>query len=135
MLPAREVRLSTEFRQDVRALRKRYRSLLQDLQTLTDELGRGIDIGDRVQGVGYEVYKARLGNRDLQRGKSGGYRVVYLVETGGGVVLLSLYAKSDREDISAAEVRRAIGDWEAEERAISADRASAELDTKNRDPE
>jgi mRNA-degrading endonuclease RelE of RelBE toxin-antitoxin system len=55
--------------------------------------------GDQIPDVGYSVYKVRLSNRDAQRGKSGGYRVIYYLKTPQRIILIDIYSKSDQVDI------------------------------------
>jgi mRNA-degrading endonuclease RelE of RelBE toxin-antitoxin system len=55
-----------------------------------------------------QVYKVRLPNRDAQRGKSGGYRVIYYIRTPKRIVLLTVYSKSDRSDTSADDIQAII---------------------------
>ncbi len=50
----------------------------------------------------------RVRNRDIQKGKSGGYRLVYYAKTKSGVVLLTIYAKSEHADIAADVIRDII---------------------------
>ena len=108
-----QIAFTPEFQQNLRALAKRYRSIRSDLQTVLDELEAGSFVGDRISGVGegYSVYKARVRNRDIQKGKSGGYRLIYLVESPTIVLLLTLYSKSDRADISADEIRSLLNEF------------------------
>ncbi|BAU10191.1 hypothetical protein LEP3755_06710 [Leptolyngbya sp. NIES-3755] len=70
-------------------------------------LQAGDFIGDRLTGIGkgYIVLKARVKNRNLQKGKSGGYHLIYQIESSSSILLLTIYAKSDREDITVQEVR------------------------------
>ena len=65
-----------------------------------------------MQGVGYAVYKARVKSSDLKRGKRGGYRVLYYLKAFERIVLLTIYAKTEREDLSIAEIRRIVKDHE-----------------------
>ncbi len=57
-------------------------------------------------GVGYTVYKARLPNRSAQRGKSGGFRVIYYVQIEDLVTLLTIYSKTEETDISVREIQQ-----------------------------
>ena len=100
-----------EFKQHIRRLGRRYRSIREDLQGLLDQLERGEMPGDRLQGVGYTVYKVRIKNSDAQRGKSGGYRVIYYVRTEEHITLLAMYSKSDQADISAQTLRRILSHY------------------------
>lgn len=102
-----QVDLTPEFQQCLRDLAKRYRSIRSDVQAVIQELQVGNFVGDRLTGVGegYVVLKARVKNRDIQKGKSAGYRMIYQVEPPTSVLLLTIYSKSDRNDISIKEIR------------------------------
>lgn len=103
-----EVVPTAHFRREFKRLRKKYRRIQTDLQPLIEQLQQGETPGDPIQGVGYTVYKVRVRNSDTQRGKSGGYRVVYYVQTETFVFLLDIYAKSEQEDISVEALARLI---------------------------
>lgn len=51
---------------------------------------------------------------DRQRGKSSGYRVIYYLKTTSFIFLVEIYPKSEREDISAQELRLLVEAVEAE---------------------
>jgi len=54
-------------------------------------------------------YKIRLKNSDNQKGKSGGYRVIYFViDNDKLITLLSIYSKSDLENINENEIDKKI---------------------------
>lgn len=55
-----------------------------------------------------------LASRDTQRGKSGGYRVIYYLRTETAVILIAIYFKGDRDTIADAEVQKRIEEYEAE---------------------
>ena len=103
-----QISFAPAFRKDVKQLRKRYSRIQQDIQPLIDQLIAGETPGDQVQSTGYTVYKARLPNRDAQRGKSGGYGVIYYIRTPKQIVLLTVYSKSDRSDNSADDIHAII---------------------------
>jgi len=46
--------------------------------------------GDQVVGIGYSVFKVRVKNSDNQKGKSGGYRLMYYLKTSFNVLLLAI---------------------------------------------
>ena len=108
--PLAEVVFTSEFKRSLRRLAKRYRSVRQDLEPLVRRIAWGETPGDRVQGVGAVVYKARVANSDARRGTSGGYRVLYYVPLQDRVVLLTVYSKSDQGDVSADALRRIIAE-------------------------
>ncbi len=108
-----QIELTSQFQQDLRDLAKRYRNIRFDLQAVIQELEFGKFIGDRLAetGKGYVVFKARVKNRDIQKGKSAGYRLIYQVESPTSVLLLTVYSKSDRADISSKEIRKLLGEF------------------------
>jgi len=103
-----EVLFTSEFKRSLRRLLKRYRSIRRDVESLVEELASGETPGERVKGTGHVVYKVRVANTDARRGKSGGYRVVYYVQTSERVILVTVYSKSDQGDISSAVLRQII---------------------------
>lgn len=105
-----QVSFAPAFQKDVKRLRKKYPRIQKDVQPLIDRLIAGETPGDQIQSTGYTVYKVRLQNRDAQRGKSGGYRVIYYIDTPTQTVLLTIYAKSEREDTSASAIEDIITD-------------------------
>jgi mRNA-degrading endonuclease RelE of RelBE toxin-antitoxin system len=99
------------FVRNIRALKKKYRSVLEDLQPVIHQLENGETPGDQVPGIGYLVFKVRIKNTDVQKGKSGGYRLIYYLKTTTSILLLTLYTKSDQDDVSAADLRSIIEDY------------------------
>src|SRR6476646_6845489 len=111
--PITQVELTSEFQQSLRKLAKRYRNIRSDIQPLIEEIHTGNLPGDRLTNIGkdYVVFKARIQNRDIQKGKSAGYRLLYQLESPSSVLLLTIYSKSDRDDISATEVRAILDEF------------------------
>ncbi len=105
--PFVQIDLTPEYKQNLRYLSKKYRNIRSDTQTVIEQLQAGNFIGDRIPGMGkdYVVLKVRVKNSNLKKGKSAGYRLIYQVESTTSVLLLTIYSKSDREDISTNEIR------------------------------
>jgi mRNA-degrading endonuclease RelE of RelBE toxin-antitoxin system len=110
--PQIQVELAQEFVRRLKQLIKKYRHALDDVQGLIKQLENGEVLGDQIQGTGYPVYKVRLRSSDLSRGKSGGYRVIYYLKTPENIILITLYIKTEQADISGAEIRRLIDEFE-----------------------
>jgi mRNA-degrading endonuclease RelE of RelBE toxin-antitoxin system len=72
------------------------------------QIQMGEIIGDRLEGLDAEVFKVRVRNSDTNRGKSGGYRVIYWLKLPEYIVLLDIYSKSDREDIEINTIQEII---------------------------
>lgn len=99
------VSFTTRFEKDIRRLAKRYRSINADIQGLIQQLESGELPGDQIPNLNKTVFKVRVKNSDIQKGKSGGYRVIYYLKTEQQILLVTLYSKSDRSDITVTEIR------------------------------
>jgi mRNA-degrading endonuclease RelE of RelBE toxin-antitoxin system len=106
------VRYSNAFKRQLKRLARKYRHIRSDVEPVIDQLDAGERPGDQIQEIDREVYKVRVKNTDARRGKSGGYRILYCLQTAGDVVLVTIYSKSDQSDIDDAEVRRIIQEEE-----------------------
>ena len=106
------VRYSEAFKRQLKRLSRRYRQIRGDVQSVIDRLEVGETPGDRIQGLGYTVYKVRARNTAAKRGKSGGYRIIYYVNTDTDVVLVAIYSKSEQSDIEAEELLKVIDEEE-----------------------
>lgn len=106
--PIVEIRLTPEFQRKLKNLAKKYRQVPNDIQPVIEQLQLRELLGDRIPGIGFEVMKVRIRNSDTQKGKSGGYRLIYWVASTELLVLLDIYSKSDREDIEVNEIRQII---------------------------
>jgi mRNA-degrading endonuclease RelE of RelBE toxin-antitoxin system len=105
-----EVSPGRYFLRQLKRLRKKYPTVQYDVQALMDELSAGMLPGDQVPGVGYTVYKVRLASSDMERGKSGGFRVIYYVRTAEHLYLVTIYVKSEASDIPAGRIRYLVED-------------------------
>jgi mRNA-degrading endonuclease RelE of RelBE toxin-antitoxin system len=109
-----QIALTPRFKKDLRELAKRYRSIRADLQSLTEQLQAGETPGDQIAGIQYKIFKVRLKNSNIQKGKSGGYRVIYYLKTDTKIILITIYSKSDFSDVSNETIEAAIAQYEQE---------------------
>jgi mRNA-degrading endonuclease RelE of RelBE toxin-antitoxin system len=100
------------FTQFLKHIAKKYRSVQKDVQPLIDQLEGGATPGDQVQGTQHPVYKVRVKNSDVPKGKSGGYRVIYYVKTANRIILIAIYAKTEQVDLPSKVIRRMIQEYE-----------------------
>jgi len=101
-----DIRTIPEFDQRLKALARRHSSIKIDLQQLSEELA-----DDPKQGtaLGMNCYKLRMRIRSKGKGKSGGARVITCVHVIGEVVwLLTIFDKSDKENISDKELKALV---------------------------
>ncbi len=109
--PIIEIKLTSEFQRKVRNLAKKYRKVRLDLQPILEQLQAGHLLGDRISGIDAEVWKLRIKNSDIQKGKSGGYRLIYWFSSSTSIVLIDMYSKSEQEDIEVADIMRIISSF------------------------
>ncbi|MFN9400707.1 MAG: type II toxin-antitoxin system RelE family toxin [Dolichospermum sp.] len=109
-----EIAITPRFQRDLRELAKRYRSIRSDIQPLIDQLQAGEIPGDRIAGIKYQVFKVRIKNSTIQKGKSGGYRVIYYLKNAQGIILTTIYSKSELTDVSNEIIEQAIAQYEEE---------------------
>jgi mRNA-degrading endonuclease RelE of RelBE toxin-antitoxin system len=110
--PPVEIRFTSEFKRNLRALSKRYHHIRSDIEPVIEQLQAGEFVGDQIPRTSYTLYKVRVRNRDAQRGKRGGYRMIYYLQTPARIILITIYSKTEQSDISAVELRRIILEYE-----------------------
>ena len=108
------VRITNNFKSELKPLLKRYHSLPNDLVKLETELMENPRLGTS---LGKDAFKIRLKITSKGKGKSGGARVITLIESAVigiteqtspqeiTVNLLSIYDKSDMANISDKELK------------------------------
>ncbi len=99
------------FRRNLRTLAKKYRHVRSDVRPLIEQLQAGETPGDQVPGITLTVYKVRVRNSDLQRGKSGGYRVIYYLKTDAQITLVTIYSKTEQSDVTVKDVRDFLDEY------------------------
>jgi mRNA-degrading endonuclease RelE of RelBE toxin-antitoxin system len=103
-----QVEFTPEFKRNLRALSKKYRHIRSDVQPIIDQLQAGEVIGDQVPRTTYTIFKVRVRNCDIQKGKRSGYRLIYYLKTHTNIILVTIYSKLDQADISAEQIRRVL---------------------------
>lgn len=97
------------FEKKLKKLRRKYPRITDDYRDLLDELEKNPFVGDRLRECIGPVFKIRMASQDMQKGKSGGFRVIYLVKADSfQVFLITLYPKGERENINAKEINEIL---------------------------
>jgi mRNA-degrading endonuclease RelE of RelBE toxin-antitoxin system len=109
--PKIEIAFTPEFKRNLRGLAKKYPHIRSDVQPIIDQIQRGEFVGEQVQGTGYTIFKVRIRNSDVLRGKSGGYRAIYYLKTATAVILVTIYSKTEQSDISSAKIKRILSEF------------------------
>lgn len=106
--PLVRVEKTAQYKKELRTLNKKYRAIDKDVQFLIEQLELGETPGERITGNKYPVYKVRVKNSNINKGQSGGYRVIYYTMTADAVLLTAIYSKSVQENISNEEIETRI---------------------------
>ena len=111
------VRFADEFEKELYRLSKKYRNIQRDVEPIIQQLEQGVILGDRLTGFGSEiyVYKLRVKNSNIQKGKSAGYRLIYLLESVTSILLLTIYSKAEKEDVTVNDINSILGEYFIEE--------------------
>ena len=100
-----EIYLPQTFQRCIKSLKKKFPRIKDDLSPLFQNLQDNSEIGNPIPGWHCKVWKIRVSSRDLKRGKSGGFRVVYVWTPGQPILYpLFIYFKGEKEDITKAEI-------------------------------
>ena len=94
------------FRRELKKLAKKYPSLKNDFALLLNSLEQNPEQGTP---IGNNCYKIRLAIASKGKGKSGGARIItYIQVIQTTVFLLSIYNKSEKENIDDKELTELI---------------------------
>jgi len=105
------IQFTDVFKRQVRDLAKRYRQIKLDLQPIFEKLKNGELIGEQIQKTSYTVFKVRVKNSDIQKGKSSGYRVIYYVNSSTNILCILIYSKSEKDNVTATEIKKVIQEF------------------------
>ncbi len=98
-----EVELGEIFKRQARQLSKKYGSVSFEINALVKQLEA--DPWTGAKSLGKNCYKIRMAIASKGKGKSGGARVItYIKVIDNRVVLLSIYDKSEKEDLQPGEL-------------------------------
>ena len=93
---------SSKFLREFKKLKKKYPSIFNDVDQLTESLQENPTMG---KPLGRDCYKVRMAISSKNQGKSGGARVITCVKSVDDTLyLLSIYDKSEQENIPDDEI-------------------------------
>lgn len=92
------------FVRSLKSLEKKYPHVKEDVRQVLTVLVNAPQLGVVIPG-GHGIRKLRMPNSDAARGKSGGYRLLYVIRPDRALIgLLLLYSKSEQADITRGEL-------------------------------
>ena len=101
--PTYTIETTNNFKNELKALIKKYKSIVSDVENLRNELENDPMVG---ASLGKGFYKIRMAITSKGQGKSGGARVIVNVRIINKVVgLISIYDKSEKKSIPMSELK------------------------------
>ena len=95
-----------KFTKELKRLVKKFPSLKQEYASLISKLSTKPILGTS---LGENCYKIRIAIASKNKGKSGGARVItFIIAEDQDVYLLTIYDKSDKENISSKELKEIV---------------------------
>ena len=99
------IEYADNFLKEAKQLSKKFKLLKSDLKQAVDEIETKNDLG--VQ-LGFNLFKKRVKNSSIPTGKSGGFRVIIYQQIENKIVLISIYSKTEKENLSDEELSEII---------------------------
>ncbi len=100
-----DVHLTETFQKSIKALKKKYPHVKDDLLGQIKTLEEDPSGGDPIPGWNKEVWKVRVASSDGKKGKRGGYRLIYFWKAGEmKIYLLVIYFKGEKAEITKKEI-------------------------------
>ncbi len=104
----RVIKYSERFLKDAQRLKnkKNFKEIADDIKEVEDWLRSGEVKGDLIPGLsGLQIFKIRQKNSSINSSKSGGFRIIYYqIREGDVIAMLTIYSKTETENISKSEI-------------------------------
>lgn len=109
-----EIDLSCKpFKRNLKRLKKKFPTVKNDLGNIFNDLEKGKPLGVPIPLIDAPVYKVRVRNTDIPKGKSGGYRLIYKFDEENRMITpLLLYFKGEKSYVSKPEIEDALDSLE-----------------------
>lgn len=92
---------SDNFRKEAKKLSKKFKLLKTDLKQSIEDIETKNDFGVY---IGFNMFKKRVKNSSILTGKSGGFRIIIYKQVEDKIVLISIYSKTEKENLSDEEL-------------------------------
>ena len=99
------IEYADSFLKEAKQLSKKFKLLKSDLKQAVEEIETKNDFGVY---LGFNLFKKRVKNSSIPTGKSGGFRVIIYQQIENRVVLISIYSKTEKENLSDEELSEII---------------------------
>ena len=98
---ALNIQYTDNFLKEAKQLSKKFKLLKQDLQDLIQDITINKDFG---VDLGSNLYKKRVKNSSIPTGICGVFRVIIYYQVEDNIVLISIYSKTQKDNISDEEI-------------------------------
>lgn len=110
-----DVHLTDTFHKSVKALKKKYPRVKDDLLGQVKVLEQDPSAGDPIPGWNKEIWKVRVSSSDVRKGKRGGFRLIYLWKADAiEIYLLVAYFKGEQTEITKKEIEALLKQFNQE---------------------
>ncbi|MAC85051.1 MAG: addiction module toxin RelE [Arcobacter sp.] len=92
---------SENFLKEAKVLSKKYKLLKSDLKEAVKEIESSSNLG---VSLGFNLFKKRVKNSSIPTGKSGGFRIIIFQQVEDKIILISIFSKTDKENLSDNEL-------------------------------
>ncbi len=99
------VEFSDNFLKETKSLSKKFKLLKSDLRIAIDEIESSKDFGVHLE---FNLFKKRVKNSSIPTGKSGGFRIIIYQQLENKIILISIFSKTDKENLSDDELSLAL---------------------------
>ena len=99
------IEYADSFLKEAKQLSKKFKLLKTDLKQAVEEIETNNDLGVY---LGFNLFKKRVKNSSIPTGKSGGFRVIIYQQIENKIVLISIYSKTEKENLSDEELSEII---------------------------
>ena len=104
-----QIKIIKPFQKDIKQLAKKHPNIQKDLECLFEILSQGNIIGTKLQNFNANLYKVRLKSSDNNKGKSGGFRIIYEVKKSLFIIrLIEIYSKSNKTNINNTKIQKRL---------------------------
>ena len=100
-----KILFSDNFLKEAKTLSKKYKLLKSDLKEAVAEIENLKDFG---VSLGFNLFKKRIKNSSIPTGKSGGFRIIIFEQIEDKIVLISIFSKTEKENLSDNELAMAL---------------------------
>jgi mRNA-degrading endonuclease RelE of RelBE toxin-antitoxin system len=97
------------FQKSLKHLKKKFKNTVKDISRIFSQLENEAPLGIPIPHIGVPVYKVRVRNTSIPKGKSGGFRLIYKFDEENGIITpMFLYSKSEKPDATIKEIQETL---------------------------